>query len=309
MTAVCRAASRLVSRQSCAPTNRMSAPGAMACEDSTSSACSSYQPLPPHSASSSTVAGSSLKNWLDFSGCAGSFRRAVLLGVRKQRRRVVRVDDGECDAVAVVALCDPRWTACTPTEAGLACIRRCRTAAGGVRRVQRRRVLGVGLLPRRYAEHGCGLRKPAGRCGLGVARRRLGSDCLRLDRELRRVDVLVDADCAGRPRPRSRSGSTGSWWRGGRCDRSPCTVPRPVDECLLNLLGGASGGHVQPGARDAAHREALAAQPGLGRVRPGRLVGRSGSPTARRSGSGGSEPSWGWTPCGRMLRRVPRGAP
>ena len=61
-----------MSRQSCAPTYRMFAPGAIECEDSTSSACSAYQPLPPHSATSSTVAGVRLVNWEDFSGWAGS---------------------------------------------------------------------------------------------------------------------------------------------------------------------------------------------------------------------------------------------
>jgi len=70
--AVWSAASRLVSWQSCAPTKRMSAPGAIACEDSTSSACSASQPLPPHSAWSSTVAGTALKNWPEDSGWVGS---------------------------------------------------------------------------------------------------------------------------------------------------------------------------------------------------------------------------------------------
>src|SRR5215831_12436052 len=73
VTAVVSEASRLESRQSCAPTNKMAAPGAIACEDSTSSACSAYQPLASHSASLPTVDGSALKNWLELSGWVGSF--------------------------------------------------------------------------------------------------------------------------------------------------------------------------------------------------------------------------------------------
>src|SRR5581483_3744583 len=48
---------RLVSKQSCAPTNWMCAPGAMACDDSTSSACSAYQPLAAQADSWSTDPG------------------------------------------------------------------------------------------------------------------------------------------------------------------------------------------------------------------------------------------------------------
>src|ERR1700683_645238 len=73
VTAVETAASRLWSKQSWAPTNKMSAPGAIECTDSTSSACSGYQPLPSQVASWSTVAGSSLKNWPEESGLEGSF--------------------------------------------------------------------------------------------------------------------------------------------------------------------------------------------------------------------------------------------
>src|SRR5580692_637092 len=73
VTAVCSAASRLESKQSCAPTNSIVAWGAIVCEDSTSSACSGYQPLPPHSAWSSTVAGSTLTNCDEFSGIDGSY--------------------------------------------------------------------------------------------------------------------------------------------------------------------------------------------------------------------------------------------
>ena len=51
VTAVVTAASRPSFRQFCAPTYWMWAPGAMVCDDSTSSACSGYQPLPPQSAS------------------------------------------------------------------------------------------------------------------------------------------------------------------------------------------------------------------------------------------------------------------
>src|SRR5689334_4600454 len=73
VTAVFTAASRLSSRQFCAPTYWMWAPGAMVCDDSTSSACSAYQPLPAQGPSSFTLAGAMLVNWEDFSGCAGSF--------------------------------------------------------------------------------------------------------------------------------------------------------------------------------------------------------------------------------------------
>src|SRR6202035_3942139 len=73
VTAVCRAASRLESKQSCAPTNSMFAPGAIACEDSTSSDCSENQPLAAHTDSLPTVAGGTLVNWAEASGCEGSF--------------------------------------------------------------------------------------------------------------------------------------------------------------------------------------------------------------------------------------------
>src|SRR5580700_4896357 len=73
VTAVVTAASRPLSRQFSAPTYSMWAPGAMVCDASTSSACSSYQPLPPQNAWSFTVAGVTLVNWEDSSGCAGSF--------------------------------------------------------------------------------------------------------------------------------------------------------------------------------------------------------------------------------------------
>ena len=69
--AVVSAASRLLSRQFLAPTNMMCAPGASACEDSTSSDCSVNQPLPAHAAWSSTSGGTTLVNWDGFSGCEG----------------------------------------------------------------------------------------------------------------------------------------------------------------------------------------------------------------------------------------------
>src|SRR6516164_967711 len=70
--AVFTAASRPSSRQFLAPTYWMWAPGAMVCDDSTSSDCSAYQPLPAQGPSPFTVAGAMLVNWDDFSGCAGS---------------------------------------------------------------------------------------------------------------------------------------------------------------------------------------------------------------------------------------------
>src|SRR5215469_266613 len=72
VTAVFTAAIRASSRQLVAPTYWMWAPGAMVCEDSTSSACSAYQPLPPQSATLFTLEGAMLVNWADVSGCAGS---------------------------------------------------------------------------------------------------------------------------------------------------------------------------------------------------------------------------------------------
>src|SRR5215469_7241208 len=73
VTAVFTAASRPSSRQFLAPTYWMWAPGAMVCDDSTSSACSEYQPLPAQKSWLFTVAGVMLVNWDDVSGCAGSF--------------------------------------------------------------------------------------------------------------------------------------------------------------------------------------------------------------------------------------------
>src|SRR5215472_3682951 len=71
--AVVSAASRLLSKQSWAPTYMMCAPGAIACEDCTSSACSVNQPLPAHWSWASPSGGTTLVNWDDFSGCDGSF--------------------------------------------------------------------------------------------------------------------------------------------------------------------------------------------------------------------------------------------
>src|SRR5690349_21491633 len=73
VTAVCSAASRLLSKQSCAPTYTMCAPGAIACTDSTSSACSAYQPLPPQTSALVTVDGWTLVNCDDASGWPESF--------------------------------------------------------------------------------------------------------------------------------------------------------------------------------------------------------------------------------------------
>src|SRR4029077_3399813 len=72
--AVLTAASRLLSRQSTAPTKMMWAPGAMLCEDSTSSACSGNHPLAAQSASLPTDAGLMFVNWLLGSGIDGAFR-------------------------------------------------------------------------------------------------------------------------------------------------------------------------------------------------------------------------------------------
>src|SRR5689334_6566538 len=64
--AVVSAASRLLLKQSLAPTYRMWAPGAIVCEDCTSSACSVNQPLPAHAIWASTFRGTTLVNWDDF---------------------------------------------------------------------------------------------------------------------------------------------------------------------------------------------------------------------------------------------------
>src|SRR5579862_1373286 len=64
--AVFTASRRLVSKQSTAPTKTMCAPGAMLCDDSTSSACSGYQPLAPQTASLPTDDGLMLVNSLLF---------------------------------------------------------------------------------------------------------------------------------------------------------------------------------------------------------------------------------------------------
>src|ERR1022692_1404137 len=72
--AVFTAASRLLSRQSTAPTKTMCAPGAMVWDDSTSSDCSANHPLAPQSASLPTDDGFMLVNWVLGSGIDGSFR-------------------------------------------------------------------------------------------------------------------------------------------------------------------------------------------------------------------------------------------
>src|ERR1700730_10052422 len=70
--AVFTAASRLLSRQSIAPTYTMCAPGAMLWEDSTSSACSANHPLAAQSDSLPTEDGLMLVNWLLGSGIDAS---------------------------------------------------------------------------------------------------------------------------------------------------------------------------------------------------------------------------------------------
>ena len=134
--------------------------------------------------------------------------------------------------------------ACKRRAAAPACSRRCRRS-GGVRRVQGRRVLGVGLLaPRRRA------RLRVAETGRG---RWLGPGCStrpRPDaagRESRGIDVLVDADCAGdRSRDRGRDRQV-PWWPGGPV---PVTLYKErLVENALSICCCATGGHVQPVAR------------------------------------------------------------
>ena len=126
--AVFTAARRLASKQSTAPTKTMCAPGAMVCEDSTSSACSAYQPLPPHTATLPTDDGLMLVNWVFGSAMDGSLRLKYCCASASS------VGESYASTMAILTPCRCcRWRCCPKgrrlPRAEQACNRRCRTAA------------------------------------------------------------------------------------------------------------------------------------------------------------------------------------
>ena len=178
----------------------------------------------------------------------------------------------------------PTRSARRRSAAAPACSRRCRRAAGGVGRVERARVRGVGLL----AEvRGARLRvaEPGGRRRL-LAGRRSGRSSL----AWREAGVARYWFTPTTPETRPSDAGIDSVLLASRTV-CPFTLywPRVVSNALSTWAAVPAGRDVEAISRDRPDAEALAAKPGLA-VAIAAASARTGTPTGHRSGTGGTGP-------------------